>query len=154
MEIVEYIEESTSHMESFSYIRRLRDGREVFHVIGMDHSFFIILDPSTGFHISYTEESILSHIYMNGNPMRVPNIMKIKMMEQQMLNTKTKYMDIYECGKLKIGHLHTNYVKEEGSNEIQSAEYLLKMNDHISILMYYKGYGYSIIKKSLQNLIW
>jgi hypothetical protein len=130
----------------------MNGGREVFYVEAIGNSFFLVWDFATGFHISYTEDAVLNHHYFNGSAMRVPNMMKIKMLHQQMMDSKTNYYGVWKLpfGKkeMKVSHIHTNYTKEEGVSEVQSAEYLIVIENHIGILMYYKDYGYSIVNRS------
>ncbi len=144
------------HDEIISHVRTMRGGREVFYVTGLENSFFLVYDSSTGFHISYTEEAVLNHHYQNGSPMRVPNMYKIRVLHKQILDTTYSYEGIVEMPfgskKLKVSHIHTNFVKEEVSNQVQSVEYLMMIGNHIGILMYYKDYGYSIVNRTSQTI--
>lgn len=140
------------HNEIISHVRSLIGGREVFYVEAIANSFFLVWDSATGFHISYTEDAVLEHHYFNGNAMRMPNMMKIKMLHNQIIDSKNNYHEIWKLpfGKreMKVAHIHTNYTKEEGVSQVQSAEYLIVIENHIGILMYYKDYGYSIVNRS------
>ncbi len=142
------------HNEIISHVRSLKN-REVFYIEGIGNSFFLVWDSATGFHIAYTEDALLEHHYFNGSAMRVPNMMKIKMLHQQMMDSKRNDYDIGKLpfGKreMKVGHIHTNFTKEEGSSEVQSAEYLIVIENHIGILMYYKDYGYAIVNRHYSN---
>lgn len=157
------------HNEIISHVSSLIGGREVFYIEGIGNSFFLVWDSTSGFHISYTEDAVLNHHYYNGSAMhadsvgwrqqpsciRVPNMMKIKMLYQQIIDTKMNDQNIWKLpfGKkiMKVAHLHTNYTKEENSLEVQSSEYLIVIENHIGILMYYKDYGYSIVNRSYAN---
>lgn len=144
------------HDEIISHVRTLRGGRDVFYVSGIENSFFLVYDSATGFHISYTEEAILNHFYQNGSPMRVPNMYKIKALHRQMMDHQYSYEGILEMPfgnkKMKISHIQTNFVKEEGSSGVQSVEYLVVIGNHMGVFMYYKDYGYSIVNRSYQAI--
>jgi hypothetical protein len=143
------------HNEIISHVRSLNGNREVFYIEGIGNSFFLVWDSATGFHIAYTEDAILEHHYFNGSAMRIPNMMKMKMLHQQITDSKRNNSNIWKLPfgrrEMKVGHIHTNFTKEEYSSEVQSAEYLIVIENHIGVLMYYKDYGYAIVNRHYTN---
>jgi hypothetical protein len=147
-----------THNEKISHVHSFYDGREVFYFEGIGNSFFIVWSKKTGFQICETEESILHQFYSNGNSIRIPDMTKTQFFYQQMKDSSQTWLEIVQIvfdsksskkkNICKIGHIHTNFSKEDDSNHIQSSEYMLMIQDTFAILSYYKDYGYSISTKT------
>ena len=146
-----------AHNEEISHVYSFYDGKEVFFMKGIENSFFLVWSPKIGFHICETEEAILKEYYSDGVSIRIPDLTKTRFFYQQMKNPSESCIHLFELSfqtksikkteTCKMGHIHTNFSKEEDSNHILSCEYMIMIQNTFAILSYYKDFGYSITNK-------